>query len=182
MGLMSQRVRSHQGQGESRRIAAQQRHILNECTAVTGAGATVLVAAMATRRWQATRSGMTGLFGHRGPARQAAIGVELDTHAALVSQADNPDKVRQDLATVWQLELAALLRHHPETLDQLRALLVRVWETLPTPQQTWVQTTIARNQTTHPTGSRSPRHSDQWSDRERFPAVREVSPPTATPH
>ena len=32
-----------------------------------------------------------GLFGHRGSARQAAIGVELDAHAALVSQAENSE-------------------------------------------------------------------------------------------
>jgi hypothetical protein len=153
--VMSQRVRSRQAQVESRRIAPQQRHILNEWTAVAGAGATVLVAVMATGGWQVTRAAMTGLFGHRGPARQAAIGVELDGHAALVAQAADPDEVRQDLVTVWQVELAALLRHHPETLDQLRALVVRVWETLPTPQQTWVRTTIARNRATHVTAAQS---------------------------
>jgi hypothetical protein len=156
---MSQRVRSRQAEGESRRSVPPQGHLLGEWAAVAGAGGTVLVAAMATGRWQATRAGMTGLFGHRGPARQAAIGVELDAHAALVAQAENSEEVRQDLATVWQLELAALLRHHPETLDQLRALIVRVWETLPTPQQTWVQTTIAR--------TRPPRHRQPQPSRFR---------------
>ncbi|MCA1707897.1 MAG: hypothetical protein LC808_33325 [Actinobacteria bacterium] len=155
---MSQQVRSREVGVESRHIATHDKQILGDWLAVARAGGTVLVAAMATGGWQATRSGMTGLFGHRGPAGQAAIGVELDAHAALVSQAANPDEVRQDLATVWQLELAALLRHHPETLVQLRALVVRVWETLPIPQQTWVRTTIARNQATQVTGSRSPRN------------------------
>lgn len=110
----------------------------------------MLVAAMATRRWQATRSGVVGLFGLRGPAHQAAIGVELDAHAALVSQAEDSDEVRQGLAAVWRLELAALLRQHPEAHDQLRTLIVRVWERLPTPQQKWVRTNIVGNHDASP--------------------------------
>jgi hypothetical protein len=139
---------SHKVEVESRRIAPHDRHTLSEWAAVVEAGATVVVAAMATSGWQATRSGVVGLFGRRGPARQAAIGVELDAHAVLVSQADNPDEVRQGLPTVWRLELAALLRQHPEANDQLRTLVVRVWEALPTTQQTWVRTNIARNPAT----------------------------------
>ena len=77
---------------------------------------------------------------------QAAIELQLDAHAALVSRTGNPDEVREVLAAVWRLELTALLRHHPETKDQLRTLVVRVWEALPTPQQTWVRTNIAHNQ------------------------------------
>lgn len=139
---------SHKVEVESRRIAPHDQHTLSEWSAVAEAGATVLVAAMATSGWQATRSGVVGLFGRRGPARQAAIGVELDAHAALVSQADNPDEVRQGLPAVWRLELAALLRQHPEAKDQLRTLVVRAWEALPTTQQTWVRTNIAHNQAT----------------------------------
>ncbi len=146
--VMSQRVRSRKVGVESGRIATQDGHMLGEWAAVGGAGATVVVAAMATSGWQVTRSGVVGLFGRRGPARQAAIGVELDAHAALVTQADNPDEVRQGLVTVWRLELAALLRQHPETKDQLRTLLVRAWEALPSTQQTWVRTTIAHHQAT----------------------------------
>ena len=143
---MSQRVQTHKIKVQSRRIPPQQRHLLAERAAVAGAGAMVLVAAMATGRWQAARSRVVGLFGCRGPARQAAIGVELDAHAALVSRTGNPDEVREVLAAVWRLELTALLRHHPETKDQLRTLVVQVWEALPTPQQTWVRTNIAYNQ------------------------------------
>jgi hypothetical protein len=42
--------------------------------------------------------------------------------------------------------LAALLHQHPPAKDQLRTLQVRAWEALPTTQQTWVRTNIARNQ------------------------------------
>lgn len=153
--VMSQWVRSREVGVESGHIATQNGHMLGEWAAVAGAGATVVVAAMATSGWQVTRSGVVGLFGRRGPARQAAIGVELDAHAALVSQADNSDEVRQGLVTVWRLELAALLRQHPETKDPLRTLVVRVWEALPTAQQTWVRTNIACNQATQYTAQSS---------------------------
>ena len=152
---MPQRVRSREVKVESGRLASPQRHMPGEWTAVAGAGGTVLVAAMDTGPWQATRSGVVGLFGRRGLARQAAIGVELDAHAALVSQADNPDEVRQGLVTVWRLELAALLRQHPAAKDPLRTLVVRVWEALPTAQQTWVRTTIAHHQATQYTAQSS---------------------------
>ncbi len=147
---MSQRVQSHEAKVQSRRIPPQQRHLLAERAAVAGAGAMVLVAAMATGRWQAARSRVVGLFGCRGPARQAALGVELDAHAALISQAENCDEVRQELVAVWRLELAALLRQHPEVEGQLRTLIVQVCEGLPTAQQTWVRTNIIRSHNTSP--------------------------------
>ena len=64
------------------------------------------------------------------------------------SQAEDADEVRQDLAAIWRLELGALLRQHPGAEDELRTLVVRVWETLPTAQQTWVRINIVRNQST----------------------------------
>ena len=152
---MSQQVRLREATVESRHIATHDRHILGEWPAVARAGGTALVAAMATGGWQATRSGIAGLFNYRGPARQAAIELQLDAHAALVAQAENPDEVRQGLAAVWRLELTALLRHHPEAKDQLRTLTVQVWEALPTPQQTWLRATIAYNQTAHYTAQPS---------------------------
>ncbi|MDQ4093618.1 MAG: hypothetical protein M3143_09535 [Actinomycetota bacterium] len=143
---MSQQVRSREVEVESRHIATHDRQILDDWPAVARAGGTVLVAAMATGGWQATRSGIAGLFNYRGPVMQAAIELQLDAQAALVSRTGNPDEVREVLAAVWRLELTALLRHHPEAKGQLRTLVVQVWEALPTPQQTWVRTNIARNQ------------------------------------
>lgn len=141
---MSQLVRSHEVEVESRHIAPQE-HLLGQWAAVAGAGATVLVAAMASSGWQTTRFEVVGLFGHRGPAIQAAIEVQLDAHAALMLQTGTSNEIRQVLVAIWRLELAALLRQHPDAEDQLRTLVVRVWEALPTAQQTWVQTTIADN-------------------------------------
>ncbi|HZA18396.1 MAG TPA: hypothetical protein VE645_16165 [Pseudonocardiaceae bacterium] len=146
MWVMLQQVRAREVEVESRHIATDDRHILDEWSAVARAGGTALVAAMATNGWQATRSGIAGLFNYRGPAIQAAIELQLDAHAALVSRTGNPDEVREVLAAVWRLELTALLRHHPEAKDPVRTLVVQVWEALPTPHQTWMRTNIAHNQ------------------------------------
>ncbi len=143
---MPKRGRSHEI--EVRRIAAQEEHLRGGWAAVAEASSTALVGAMATDVWQATRSGAARLFGPRGPAGQAAIEAQLDADAALVPQAEDADEVRQGLTAMWRLELGALLGQHPQAEDELRALVVRVWEALPTPQQTWVQSNIARNQAT----------------------------------
>lgn len=68
-----------------------------------------------------------------------------------MAQAEDPgeiEEIRQSLAGMWRLELAALLRRHPESEDELRVLVARIHDALPAPQQTWVQTNIARDQAT----------------------------------
>jgi hypothetical protein len=74
------------------------------------------------------------------------IEAQLDGNAALVAQARDPDEVRQSLVPVWRLQLEALLREHPDVVEELRVLVAQVREALPAPQQTWVQTNIARDQ------------------------------------
>jgi hypothetical protein len=124
-------------------------HVLGELAVeLAGAGGTALVGAMATDAWQATRSGVVRLFGRGGADRQAAIEAQLDGNAALVAQAGDPDEVRASLVPVWRLQLEALLREHPDVVEELRALVAQVREALPVPQQTWVQTNIARDQAT----------------------------------
>jgi hypothetical protein len=49
-----------------------------------------------------------------------AIEEQLDSHASLVAEAEDPDMVRQSVAAVWELQLQALLRQHPETEDEMR--------------------------------------------------------------
>lgn len=120
--------------------------VLGELAALAAAGGSALVGAMATDAWQATRSWVAGLFGRSGPAAQAAIEAQLDGHAALVSQAEDPDEVQESLVAVWQLQLQSLLRQHPEVEEDLRELVARVREALPVAQQTWVQTNIAHDQ------------------------------------
>jgi hypothetical protein len=122
--------------------------MLEELAALAAAGGSALVGAMATDAWQATRSRVARLFGRGGPHRQVSIAAQLDDNAALVAQAEDPDEVRQRLAPVWRLQLEALLRQHPNAEDELRALVAQIQEALPAPQQTWVQTNIARDHAT----------------------------------
>ncbi|MGH3907240.1 MAG: hypothetical protein ACRDTE_24145 [Pseudonocardiaceae bacterium] len=119
--------------------------------ALAGAGGTALVGAMATDAWQVTRAGVARLFGRGGAVRQAAIEAQLDNNAILVDHAADPgeiDEIRQSLAGMWRLELATLLRQHPDAEDELRALVAQIHDALPASQQTWVQTNIARDQAT----------------------------------
>lgn len=122
--------------------------MLGELAELAGAAGTALVGAMATDVWQVARSGVVRLFGRSGPARQTAIEAQLDGNAALVAEAGNPDELRQSLATVWRLELEALLRQHPDVEQELRVVMAQVWDGLPASQQTWVQHNIARDQAT----------------------------------
>lgn len=119
--------------------------------ALAAAGGTGLVGAMATDAWQTARSGVARLFGRAGPQRQAEIETQLDSNAALVAGAEDPgeaEQIRQSLAGMWRLELAALLRRDPGAEDDLRALVAQIHDALPAPQQTWVQTNIARDHAT----------------------------------
>jgi hypothetical protein len=121
--------------------------VLGEVAAeLAGAGGSALVGAMATDAWQAARSGVARLFRRGGPERQSAIEAQLDGNAALVVQAEDAAAVRRSLVPVWRLQLEALLRQCPEVEEELRALVVQVREALPPPQQSWVQTNIARDE------------------------------------
>lgn len=115
---------------------------------LAAAGGSALVGAMATDAWQATRSKVAGLFGRGGSARRSAVEAQLDGNAALVAQAEDPDEVRRSLVPVWRLQLEALLREYPGVEEELRALVAQVRQVLPAPQQSWVQTNIARERAT----------------------------------
>lgn len=122
--------------------------MLSELAELASVGGSALVGAMATDAWQATRSGVAGLFGRGGPARQAAVEAQLDGNAALVAQAEDPEEVRRHLAPVWRLQLEALLCQYPGVEEELRALVAQVRLALPAAQQSWVQTNIARDRAT----------------------------------
>lgn len=92
-------------------------------TTLTAAGGAVLVAAMATEAWQTTRCRMAQLLAQGCPARQTIIEAQLDANAALVAQAEDPERVRQSLAPMWRLQLEALLLQYPQAEDELRALI-----------------------------------------------------------
>lgn len=114
-------------------------------TVLAMAAATTFVAAMATSAWQEIRSGIVGLFRRRGKAQQSAVAAQLDSHAALVAEAEDSERARQGLVTAWQLQLEALMRQDPAAESDLRAVAERARTLLPSAQQAWVQTNVARD-------------------------------------
>ncbi|MFE2635079.1 hypothetical protein ACFXKF_09865 [Streptomyces scopuliridis] len=94
----------------------------DELTVLAEAGATALVTAMATDLWQETRNTIVGLFRRSGRGRRAALATQLDTGAALVRDAADPDEVRRTLFAYWTLELVALLRDDPAVRDAVTRL------------------------------------------------------------
>lgn len=107
------------------------------------AGATTLVAAMATDAWQATRDGVLGLFHRDGQAQQVALLAQADGNAARVEQCEDRDSARQRLIPLWQGELEEFLSRHPDAAADLRSLTQRVRAQLPETQLSWVQNVTA---------------------------------------
>ena len=94
----------------------------DELTVLAEAGATALVAAMATDMWQETRNSVVGLFRRSGRDRRAALASRLDTGAALVRDAADQDEAWRTLFAYWTLELAVLLRDDPAVRDAMTRL------------------------------------------------------------
>jgi hypothetical protein len=109
------------------------------------AAATTFVAAMATSAWQDIRTGIVHLFRRTAQTQQTAIAAQLDGHAVLVTEAKDPERVRQGLVPAWQFQIEALLREDPGSEEDLRVLVERAGLLLPPVQRTWVQTNVARD-------------------------------------
>ncbi|GAA3117943.1 hypothetical protein GCM10017687_34430 [Streptomyces echinatus] len=117
-------------------------------TTLAASGAGALVAAMATDVWQGARGGAVRLYRRWNGDRNATLEAQLDQHALLVRQADDPDRARQLLSGQWQLLFAQLLSEHPDAEADLRALVETIRRELPESGKQWVQTNIARDQGT----------------------------------
>jgi hypothetical protein len=118
--------------------------LAEELAALAGTSATTLVAAMTTDAWQSVRSGVARLFGRANDSRQKAVESQLDSNAELLAQVDDPERARQNLVGLWQLELERLLSEHPDAASELQALMAQARKQLPPAQQTWIQTIVAR--------------------------------------
>ncbi|HEV2345530.1 MAG TPA: hypothetical protein VGS97_15635 [Actinocrinis sp.] len=105
------------GRGRGARMGAE-----GEIAALAAAGATTLVAAMATDMWRAVRDAVAALFHRADPERGGAVAARLDENAALVSAAPDPRSAREVVRGVWELELAMLLSSAPDTAPDLEAL------------------------------------------------------------
>ncbi|MGE7391091.1 hypothetical protein ACQKM2_37050 [Streptomyces sp. NPDC004126] len=108
-------------------------------TALAMAGATTLVAAMATSAWESTREAAVRLF-RRDPGPDDAL---LDTTAARVQSAADPAATRERIVPLWQGEFENLLQRHPEALEEVRSFITQTRGDLPPDGLAWVQNVTA---------------------------------------
>lgn len=118
-----------------------------EIEAILASGATILVNAVATDAWKATRAGFTRLFGRGEPARETATERRLDALVAAVDQGE-PERraeLRDRERAQWLVRLTDLVEDDPAAIGDLRSLVERLAAQLPPQQQSMVQTNIARD-------------------------------------
>ncbi len=113
--------------------------LVNENLAALAAhGARTLAAAMTTGAWPAARNAMIRLFSVRGLHHQAAVRAQLDGGVALVQLAGDPGLARRGLVSLWELELALLLKEHPEAEAELRQFIAEFGPARPgEPHRRW---------------------------------------------
>ena len=99
--------------------------------ALAAHGARTLAGAMTTGAWPAARNAMIRLFSVHGLHHQAAVRAQLDGGIALVELAGHPDLAREGLVSLWELELALLLKEHPEAEAELRQFIDEIGPALP---------------------------------------------------
>ncbi|MER5933597.1 hypothetical protein [Streptomyces sp. NPDC002054] len=112
-------------------------------TTLAMAGATALVASMATTAWESTREAAVRLFHRGGAVEQDVIEGQLVSTAARIERADDVNAARERIIPLWQGELEDLLRRHPEAAEELRALVARTRAALPGPERSSVQNVTA---------------------------------------
>ena len=114
---------------------------------VVAAGGSAFVGAVATDAWTGARAAMGRLFGRGGPRRQEIAEQLADQTAAEIeaAPADRQIEVRERWAARWQDRLADLVAEYPDLGEELRAWAEQLRAELPTAQQTWVNTFIARD-------------------------------------
>jgi len=113
--------------------------------ALATSGGTVLAGAIATDAWKVARDGIGRLLGKTGPESRAAVEAQMDANVALVERSSDPERARQALTPMWQLQLTQLLEENPELEADLRQLVRSIEAALPAQQQQWVQMNVARD-------------------------------------
>ncbi|WP_326587170.1 hypothetical protein [Streptomyces sp. NBC_01294] len=112
--------------------------MVDEATALAMAGATTVVAAMATTAWDSTRDAVVRMFRSRETAEQHTVQGQLTAHDHLVRQTEDTEQVRQILLPVWGQQLETFLSRHPDAAGDLSALIARTRNELPRAEQAWV--------------------------------------------
>ncbi|MFE6777462.1 hypothetical protein [Streptomyces sp. NPDC057702] len=103
------------------------------------AGGSAVVGAMATEGWQVARSGVARLFRRGGDDEAAGIERQLDGDAERVARAEDAERVRARLLTLWAEELETLIRRHPELAAELEALVREIGAATPRAERSVTQ-------------------------------------------
>lgn len=96
-----------------------------EITLLAQGAGTTLVTLMATDAWQATRDGITRLWGRVQPHRADTVAAELEAGQAevLAAVAVDDQETLSELRTEWQGRIRRLLVARPDAAAELRGLL-----------------------------------------------------------
>ncbi|AKG46761.1 hypothetical protein SXIM_53770 [Streptomyces xiamenensis] len=122
----------------------------DELTLLAEAGATAVVATMATDLWRSTKDTVLGLFRRGAPDRGDALAARLEENAALVRAAADSEEVRRVLCGEWARELAGLLRREPDCRTPLVRLTADIDRALATGRGTF---TLEQNNTARESGT-----------------------------
>ncbi|MEU8164913.1 hypothetical protein AB0B97_00230 [Micromonospora sp. NPDC049004] len=128
---------------------------------VASAGGSALAGAVATDVWSAARDGLGKLFGRGGGHRAELARRWADETAVTIEEADDRLTAAEREAQTWQQRLADLLEEFPEAVEELREWAELVRKRLPTAQQSFVNTFVARDSSTQynaPGGSMAIHH------------------------
>ncbi|MEV4759453.1 hypothetical protein AB0J86_30770 [Micromonospora sp. NPDC049559] len=95
--------------------------------ALAGAGGTALVGAVATDGWQLAKGGFARLFGRGDQDRTAAVEERLErTRIALEAAGPQRERAQLEQRAAWTARLEDLLADHPDSAEELRALVEQV--------------------------------------------------------
>ncbi len=136
---------------------------------VVSTGGSAFVGAAATDAWESARREVVQLF-NRGGARRGEVAERWADQTAMAIEQSSDDErvlVRERLAIKWQQRLGDLLDEYPELADDLRSWVGQVQAQLPTQEQSWLNTFIARDHATQynaPGGSITVSNELDWPD------------------
>ncbi|MGW2625813.1 hypothetical protein [Micromonospora taraxaci] len=115
---------------------------------VASSGGSALAGAVATDVWSAARDGLGKLFGRGGAQRAELARQWADQTAVTIEAAGGRLATVEREAQTWQQRLTDLLEEFPEAVEEVSEWAELVRKELPTAQQSFVNTFVARDNST----------------------------------
>jgi hypothetical protein len=116
-------------------------------TDAVSSGATTLASAMATDAWGKVKEGFSHLFGRGDPDREKLAAERLEQGMIALTEADLAEipRVRDDIASAWEVRLKDLIMEYPDAAYGLRDLLAQVAPLIPSESKSWTQVNVAQD-------------------------------------